>query len=291
MGRSRFKRAGEILLATFHGWSEDKAPRLAAALAYYTLFSLVPLLVLVIAIAGLVLGGDAAARVHVLEQARSLIGTQGERMLASAIDASNTAHRGLFATILGALTLVAGATGVFGELQDALDTIWEVERRPDRGVWALLRERAVSMTMVLGSAFLLLVSLLLSAALNLMLDRVGGTLATAVVIGRVVNVVVSLGIITLLFAAIFKVLPHTSVAWSDVWVGAGVTASLFVIGKELLALYLGSARIATAFGAAGSLVIVLLWVYYSAQILFFGAEFTQVWARMHGSRVGGTEGP
>jgi membrane protein len=251
-------------------------------------FSLVPLLVVVIAVAGLVLGSDATVRSQVLAQARSLVGAQGERMLSSAIDAANAGGRGVVATVLGGVTLLAGATGAFGELQDSLDTIWEVQRRRG-GLWALVRDRALSMAMVLGVAVLLLVSLLLSAALNFFLDHFGGALATAAVIGQVVNVGLSLAVIWLLFAAVFKVLPHTRVEWSDVWLGALVTALLFVVGKELLALYLGTARVVSAFGAAGSLVIVLLWVYYSAQILFFGAEFTQVWAHMHGSKMGGME--
>lgn len=288
MDRRRFDRAVELLSATFRDWNEDKAPRLAAALAFYTVFSLVPMLVLVIAVVGLVLGNDAGAREQVLAQVRTTVGPDGARLLQSAITASVSRNRGVLATVLGVLTLVAGATGVFQVLQASLDEIWEVARPKGGGLAAFVRDRLLSMTMVLGSAFLLLVSLVLSAALAFLVERFGGALAGAAIVGQVLNVVVSLVVVTLLFASVFKVLPHTNVAWHDVWVGAVATAVLFVIGKELLGLYLGSARIATAFGAAGSLVIILMWVYYSAQILFFGAEFTQVWARKRGSRLGET---
>lgn len=287
MARVTLSALGSMLKATFHDWSEDKAPRLAAGLAYYTVFSLVPLLVLVIAVAGFVLGGDAHVRAQVLGQVRGMVGAQGAQMLSSAIDAFAAGRRGLAASIFGIATLIFGATGVFSQLQDALDTIWEVEHPRTRGIWNAIKDRLLSATMILGTAFLLLVSLVLSAVLAFVVERFGGALADAVVVGQVLNITVSLVVITLLFAAIFKILPHTAVAWRDVWSGALVTAVLFVAGKELLALYLGSARVATAFGAAGSLGIILLWVYYSAQILFFGAEFTQVWARYRGSRVGG----
>lgn len=279
-----FKKLWVLLRETFKDWTDDKAPRLAAALAYYTVFSLAPLLVLAITIAGFVLGNNDPIREQVVSQVQGLAGQQAAQSVSELIDQTNKPASGIIAGILGIATLIFGATGLFGQLQDALNTIWEVKPKPNRGIMGMIKDRFLSFTMVLGISFLLLVSLVISAMLALLNNFFSGVLGDAAFLGQIINFVVSLGVITVIFALIFKVLPDADIAWNDVWVGALVTSVLFNIGKLLIGLYLGNSSAASAYGAAGSLVILLLWVYYSAQILFFGAEFTQVYARMFGSR-------
>lgn len=279
-----FKKLWVLLRETFKDWTDDKAPRLAAALAYYTVFSLAPLLVLAITIAGFVLGNNDPIREQVVSQVQGLAGQQAAQSVSEMIDQTNKPASGIIAGILGIATLIFGATGLFGQLQDALNTIWEVKPKPNRGIMGMIKDRFLSFTMVLGISFLLLVSLVISAMLALLNNFFSGVLGDAAFLGQIINFVVSLGVITVIFALIFKVLPDADIAWNDVWVGALVTSVLFNIGKLLIGLYLGNSSAASAYGAAGSLVILLLWVYYSAQILFFGAEFTQVYARMFGSR-------
>jgi membrane protein len=192
---------------------------------------------------------------------------------------------GVWATVLGVVTLLVGATGAFAQLQQTLNIIWEVTPRPDRGIWAMIKDRLLSFSMVLGIAFLLLVSLVISTALQALSGAIQGLVPDALLVGRILSFVLSFGVITLLFALIFKYLPDAEVSWGDVWVGAAVTALLFAIGKFLLGLYLGRSGAASAYGAAGALVLILLWIYYSAQILGLGAEFTQVYGRQFGSRI------
>jgi membrane protein len=275
--------AWNLLRTTFQEWNADKAPKLGAALAYYTVFSLAPLLVISLAIAAWVFGEEFARRA-LQTQLQGLLGEEGASAVQSLLTAAQQPATGTWAAILGVITLFLGATGVFGELQDSLNTIWKVNPKETSGLWDLIRQRFLSFTMVLGVGFLLLVSLVITAFLSGMIGVVsewtGGT-ATMI---QTANVVVSLITVTILFALIFKVLPDTPVAWRDVWLGAIFTAVLFTLGKQLLGLYLGRASVASAYGAAGSIVLVLLRAYYSAQILFFGAEFTHAFARLHGSK-------
>lgn len=273
-----------LLKQTYSDWSEDKAPRLGAALAYYTIFSLSPLLVVAIAIAGLVFGQEAAQG-QIVGQIRGLVGDEGAQAIQDMIRNASRPGAGIVATVIGAVTLLLGAAGVFGQLKDSLNTIWEVEPKPGRGVPGFIKERFFSFTLVLGTGFLLLVSLVISAALSAVGEYMAGLLPGGEAVWQVVNLAVSFLVITLLFALLFKYLPDVKIAWGDVWIGAAATALLFTLGRSLLGLYLGRGTIGSAYGAAGSLVIVLLWVYYSAQILFFGAEFTQVYANRYGSRV------
>ncbi len=274
-----------LLKQTFSEWSEDKAPVFAAALAYYTVFSLAPLLVIIIGILGIIYG-QGNAQDQIISQIQSLTSENVATTIQGILNAQADSGGGVLATVLGTITLLVGATGVFAQLQNALNTIWEVKPDPDKGgVMHLLLVRLLSLGMVLAIAFLLLVSLLLSTALSVLGNYFADVLPGAEFIWQIVNVLVSFAIITLLFALIFKYLPDVKIAWGDVWVGAAVTSLLFVIGKFLISWYLSRGGVASAYGAAGSLVVLLLWVYYSAQILFFGAEFTQVYAKEEGSRI------
>ena len=274
-----------LLKQTFSEWSEDKAPVFAAALAYYTVFSLAPLLVIIIGILGIIYG-QGNAQDQIISQIQSLTSENVATTIKGILDAQADSGGGVLATVLGTITLLVGATGVFAQLQNALNTIWEVKPDPDKGgVMHLIMVRLLSLGMVLAIAFLLLVSLLLSTALSVLGNYFADVLPGAEFIWQIVNVLVSFAVVTLLFALIFKYLPDVKVAWSDVWVGAAVTSLLFVIGKFLISWYLSRGGVASTYGAAGSLVVLLLWVYYSAQILFFGAEFTQVYAKEEGSRI------
>lgn len=273
-----------MLRETFTEWQEDKAPQLGASLAFYSILSLAPLVVIVLAIAGAFFG-DEAARGELVSQIRGLVGTEGGQAIEEMIAHARKPTTGILATILGTATLLFGASGVFGQLQDALNTIWDVKPKPGRGVWGFIRDRFFSFTMVLGTGFLLLVSLALSAGLAAVGRYVGGLIPGAEAIWTVVNALVSFAVIAGLFALIFKYVPDVKIQWKDVLVGAVITAAFFTIGKLGLGLYLGTQGIGSAYGAAGSLVVLVVWVYYSAQILLFGAEFTQVYARFAGSPV------
>jgi membrane protein len=273
-----------LVKQTFKEFGEDKVTRLAAALSYFTVFSLAPLLVIVIAVAGFFFG-EAAVQGRVVGQIEDLIGTQGAQMIETMIASTRDTGGGIAATAISVFLLLFGASGVFAQLQDAMNTIWEVQPKPNQGFVGVIKTRFLSFTMILGIAFLLLVSLVLSAAMSALGDLVIGLFPGANIVMAVVNILVSFLIVTLLFAMIYKILPDVEIAWSDVWLGAAVTALLFTVGKELIGLYLGRAAVGSTYGAAGSLVIILLWVFYSAQILFLGAEFTQVYANRHGSRI------
>lgn len=273
-----------LLKATFSEWSNDKVPRLGAALAYYTVFAIVPLLVIIIAMIGLVFGQEAAESA-ILDQIAGLMGEQSATALKDMIHRADQPKTGILATVIAGLTLLVGATGLFGQLQDSLNSIWGVEPKAGRGIWGMIQDRFLSLMAVFGTGFLLLVSLVLSAALSAMGKWFGGWLPAPEYVLQIVNLIVSLAVITALFAMMFKLLPDAQIAWSDVWVGAAMTAILFTIGKFLIGLYLGKSDVGSTYGAAGSLVIVLVWVYYSSQILLFGAEFTQVYANRRGSRI------
>lgn len=280
-----FKAAWVLIKETFQDWSEDKAARLAAALSYYTVFSLAPLLVLVIAITGMIIGNNHDIRQQVVTQIGGLVGQDGAQAVNTLIENSSQPSGSIPATILGFVTLIIGATGVFGQLQDALNTIWEIQPKGGGGILGMIKNRFLSFTLVLGVSFLLLVSLVISAALALMNSYFSEMLGEFGILAQAINIIISIGVITLVFAMLFRYLPDIDIPWGDVWIGALVTAILFTIGRQLISLYLGRSAPATAYGAAGSLVIILLWVYYSAQILFLGAEFTQVYSRRYGSRA------
>ncbi len=270
---------------TFRDWREDHASRLAAAISYYTLFSLAPLLVIAIAIAGMVFG-QLAAQQAVIDQVNGLMGSKGATAVQGLI--SNAARPGnsIPAFILGVIVLLSGASGVFSALQESLNVIWEVKPAPERGIWGALSQHFLSFAMVLAIGFLLLLSLIVSAAITTLSTYFRGTLPGAAgFTSQVINVAVSLGVVTLLFALIFRYVPDAVVRWRDVWIGALFTAILFTIGKTALGIYLGRSSVASVYGAAGSLAVILLWVYYSAIILFFGAEFTQVIARQAGAHI------
>jgi membrane protein len=267
---------------------DDKVPRLAAALSYYTLLSLSPLLVLTVAVVGLVFG-DQAARGQIAAQLQQVFGPEAGEAIQTMVANAKEPGSGVLGTIFGVVVLLFGASGVFGELQDSMNTIWEVAPKPGRGILGVVRDRFLSFTMVLGVAFMLLVSLVISAALS----ALGNWLSEFVGVEWLwqgVNFIVSLGMITVLFALLFKVVPDVKIRWRDVWMGAAVTAALFTIGKFLIGLYVGKAGVASPYGAAGSLVVIVVWVFYSAHILFIGAEFTQVYARALGAPIAPARG-
>ncbi len=266
-------------------WRDDYAPSMGAALAYYTTFSAAPLLLIVVSVAGLVFGQEAA-RGEIFSQLRDLIGEQGARAVEGLLRSVSKPAEGVVATVIGTVVLLIGATTVFAELQDAFDRIWRAPERGSSGVWKLLRARVLSFGMILGIGFLLMVSLVVSAGLAALGRWWAPMFGGWETLAQVGNLLISFALITAIFALIYKVMPRVSVQWRDVWVGASVTAVLFTIGKWLIGLYIGRSGITSAFGAAGSLAVLLLWVYYSAQIFLLGAEFTWVYAHSYGSRRG-----
>jgi len=278
------KNAFSLVKEAFQGWMEDGSLELGAALSYYTTFSLAPLLVIAISIASLVFG-RAAVEGRLFGEIRGLVGPESAATIQSMIASAGRRGSGTLATVVSVVVILFGASGVFGQLQTSLDRIWHVAPKPDRGVWGLLRDRFLSFGMVLGVGFLLLVSLAVSAALAALSAFATGSLPAVAPLLQAIGFVVSFAVVTALFAMIFRFLPDAKVGWRDVWVGAIATALLFTIGRTLIGLYLGRATVSSSYGAAGSLIVVLLWVYYSAQILFFGAEFTKVWAVRYGGRI------
>lgn len=267
---------------TVKEWGEDKASRLGASLAYYTIFSVGPLLLISVAIASIVFSN---AESQIVGQISSVIGPDAGKAIKQTIDNSNKGGSSIIATVVGIVTLVLGASGVFGQLQDALNTIWEVKPKPGRGMLETIRDRFLSFTMVLGTGFLLLVSLVISAVVAAFGNWLNSVLPGGALVGQAINIVLLLVVITVMFALLFKFLPDVKIAWKDVWLGAFITALLFAIGQFVLGLYFTFGNVGSAFGAAGSLVIVLVWIYYSSEILFFGAEFTQVYTNTYGSHV------
>jgi membrane protein len=279
------KEAIYVLKQAAWEWMEDQAPTLGAALAYYTVFSLAPLLIISISIAGLVFGREAAQG-QIFDQLRGLLGDESGRAMQTMVqNASAEPATGLVATLIGFATLLFGASGVFGQLQASLNTIWGVQPKPGRGVLGIIQDRVLSFGLILAVGFLLLVSLLLTAAIAFVGHRFGDMVPGMEALAQILNSIFSMAVITLLFAMIFKFLPDARIAWHDVWIGALITAALFTVGKFALGLYLGKSGVGSSYGAAGSLIVLLLWVYYSSQIVFFGAEFTQVYANRFGSRV------
>jgi membrane protein len=277
-------QVGSVLKATVVEWIDDNAARVAAALAFYTLLSMAPLVVLSISIAGFVLGEDAA-RQQLVNEVGALVGPQAGEALNAVVASAHKSDSGVISSIIGVVVLLVGASGVFGELQYALNTIWGVKAKPNRGILAMAKERLFSFSLVVGVAFVLLVSLIVSAVLSGMGRFMEDALPGGAVVWQGVNIVVSLAVVTVLFAMIYKVVPDAEIRWRDVWVGALVTAVLFSAGKYLLGLYLGTSSVASSYGAAGSVVALVVWVYYSSQLVFLGAEFTQVFARTYGCQI------
>jgi membrane protein len=287
--RERFswrpKSIYHLLRATYAEWSRDKVPRMGAALAYYTIFSLAPLLVIAIAIAGFVFGPDAV-RGRITNQIQGLVGPDSAHAVQTMIQSAHKPAHGVFATIFGIAVLLLGASGVFTEMQDALNTIWKVDTTSKTGVWNLIKGRFFSFGMVLGIGFLLLVSLLLSAALSAVATYASNFLPIPPAALHALDFSFSVLFIAGLMALIFKFLPDVRISWGDVAIGAILTSLLFTIGKFLIGLYIGHSVTMSAYGAAGSVVIILAWIYYSAQILYFGAEFTRVYSTHCGSQCG-----
>jgi len=274
---------GPLLTRTYAKWNEDHAPGLGAALAYYTVFSLAPLLLIVIAIAGLVFGQEAAQG-QIIGQIQGLVGQDSAKAIQSMIEEARKPAAGILATVIATVMLLFGATGVFAQLQESLNIIWQVKETPGEGLWKMLKDRFLSLMAVLGTGFLLLISLVISAGLSAVGATVAHVLPGPEFILQILNFLVSFAVVTLLFAMIYKLLPDTSVQWGDVWIGASITSLLFTIGKFFIGLYLGKSDVGVAYGSAGSLVVILIWVYYASQIFLFGAEFTAVYAASRGSQ-------
>jgi membrane protein len=273
----------QVVKEAFKGLSADSISIHGAALAYYTAFSIAPLLIIAIAVAGLVFGRTAQGEIY--EALEGFVGSDAAKMVETmVVSAAKKPRAGFVAGIVGLATLLLGASGVFSQLQRSLNIIWKVAPRPGVGLWNVLRLRLVSFSMVLVIAFLLLVSMFVNAALSAAGELLSGLLPGDLAFWQAVNFAISFGVVTLLFAAIFKILPDVRLAWRDVWTGATATSFLFSIGKFVIGYYLGKSGASSIYGAAGSFVLLLLWVYYSAEILFFGAEFTRAYAT-RGGRV------
>jgi membrane protein len=276
------KKTWQLVKSAAASWIDDYAPSMGAALAYYTVFSIAPLLLIVISIAGLVFGEDAA-RGEIVAQLQGLMGNDAAQAIEGLLASVNKPGKGVLSTIIGIVVLLIGATTVFGELQDALDRIWRAPTREGSGIWNLLRARLLSFGMILGVGFLLIASLVVSAALSALGKWWAPLFGGWEVLAQVVNFLISFGLVTAIFAMIYKIMPRVKIEWHDVWIGAAVTSLLFTIGKFLISVYIGKSGVASGFGAAASLVVLLIWVYYSAQIFLLGAEFTWVYAHTFGS--------
>jgi membrane protein len=273
-----------LLKTTATQWVNDKCPQLGAALAYFTVFSLAPLILILLAFFGLFFGSDHAGD-KIVEQLRYLVDPSGIKVIQDIAASASKPQSGLLATTIGIIVGLFGASGVFGQLQEALNTIWGVKAKPGAGLWAFIRARFLSFAMVAGVCFLLLISLTVESVLRGLSNYLQNLLPGGHILALILFLILDLGVVIVLFAMIFRFLPDVKIAWRDVWIGASLTAVLFVIGKFLLGLYLGSGAAGSAYGAASSLITLLLWIYYSAQILLFGAEFTQVYTHAYGSLV------
>jgi membrane protein len=266
-------------------WIQDKCPQLGAALAYFTVFSLAPLVLVLLAVFGLIFGGSDQARQKITEQLQYLIDPSGIKVIQDIATNASKPQAGILATVIGVVIALFGASGVFGQLQEALNTIWGVKPKPGGGIWGFIRTRFLSFGMVGGVCFLLLVSLTIETLLKGFSAYLKNVMPGGDAVALALFLIFDLVIVVLLFAMIFRYLPDAKIAWRDVWVGATLTAVLFALGKFILGLYLGSGAAGSAYGAASSLITLLLWIYYAAQILLFGAEFTQVYANTYGTRV------
>jgi len=282
--RARARAFAGVMTKAVTAWFDDNASSLGAALAFYTIFSVAPILIIAVAIAGYVFGADTA-QTEVLAQLQALTGDAGATAIRQLLASAQYSDKKGIAAAIGIVTLVVGATSVFGELQNALNRIWRTPPQPKSvGWWRFVRARVLSVGMVMGVGFLLLVSLLVSAALAAFGGWLGSFLPQFDIVLPIADLLVSFGMTVLLFALIYRYVPGESIPWGDVWTGATVTALLFTIGKHLIGVYLGKSSFNSAYGAAGSIIILLLWIYYSAQIFLLGAEFTRVFAYEYGSR-------
>ena len=282
---NKLKAGWELLKLTFTEWTNDNAFELSAALAFYTIFSIAPVLLIAVGVASFFLAPETATT-RIVDEMQKLVGAQGANAVRQVIESSRGFGKGLWAVSVGIVTLITGATAVFGELQSALNRIWDVEAKPDRGViMSLIVDRLRSFLIAVCVGFLLLVSLVISAVISGLQHYMNNWLPGVPWVWQTANVVTSFLVVAALFAMIYKFLPDVVISWKDVWIGAAVTALLFSAGKYLIGIYLGRTATTSAFGAAGSLVVLLFWVYYSALISFLGAEFTQVYARRYGPGI------
>ena len=280
----KLKSLYQLAKTAFGNWMADYAPSMGAALAYYTVFSLAPLLVIVIAAAALIFGQDAA-QAAIVGQASSMIGDNGARAIEGMLASAHKPKHGVIASTLGILILIVGATTVFAELETNLNRVWKVEADHGSGLWHFIRTRLLAFGMITAIVFLLIVSLAVGAGLAAWGKYWSGWFGGLETLLQAANFLVSLAVITILFAMIYKFIPRVAIRWRDVWIGALVTSLLFTLGKFLIGLYIGKTGIESSYGAAGALAVILVWVYYSAQIFLLGAEFTKVYAESHGSRI------
>lgn len=283
--KQKGKDALQILKGTFTGFVDDRALKLSAALSYYTIFSLAPLLLLMISLAGVFFGHDAIQG-HVFSEINGLIGNEAAAQVQEIIKNMELSGKTNIAVIIGAITLIIGATSVFGEIQDSINIIWRVKAKPKRGWVKLLKDRLLSSSLIVGLGFLLVVSLMVNGVLLALSDLLKSYFPEVTIfIFHVINIIVSFAVITLLFGVVFKVLPDAKIAWKHVRIGAFFTACLFLLGRLLIGIYIEKSSAGSAYGAAGSLIVILVWVYYTAAILYFGAEFTRVYAEYSGARI------
>lgn len=279
------KNGGKILKNAFSGFIDDRALKLSAALSYYTIFSLAPLLLLMISLASVFFGRDAIQG-HVFGEINGLIGNEAALQIQDIIKNLDLSGKTNVTIAIGAITLIIGATTVFAEIQDSINIIWKVKVKPKRGWVKLVKDRLLSSSLIVGLGFLLIVSLMVNGALLALNDLFKSYFPqVTIVVFHVINIVISFGVITLLFGVIFKVLPDVKIGWKDVRMGAFFTACLFMLGRYIIGLYIETTSTGSAYGAAGSLIIILVWVYYTAAILYFGAEFTRAYAEHIGAKI------
>ena len=280
------KRTLKLLTETGSEWIEDKAPQLGAAIAFYTVFSLAPLILLVMSVFTLTIHDNKVAQEKIKDQVTQFAGKSSADVVGNIVqNNASQPKKSVVATAIGVVIALFGASCVFGALQDSLNTIWAVKAKPGQGIMGYVKARFISFAMVGGVCFLLLVSLTVSSLINGFSDKINHTVPGGTALTSLINLVLNLVVITLLFAMIFKYLPDAKIAWRDVWIGAALTTVLFIVGKWGLSFYLGSGSAGSAYGAAGALITTLIWVYYTSQILLFGAEFTQVYANELGSHI------
>ncbi len=284
--KEAFKNGFKLLTGAFNGFLDDKGLKLSASLAYYTVFSLAPLLLLLISFVGLILGQDAVHNNKIFDGINGMVGNQAAKQIQDMIKSAELSGKTTSAVIIGAITLLLGATSVFAEIQDSINMIWKVKAKPKRGWLKLLKDRLLSSSLIVGLGFLLIVSLVVNGLVVALSDILTRFLPDITVIFvNIINIVVSFAVITILFGVIFKVLPDVKIGWKDVRSGALFTAVLFMIGRFLIGFYISTTGTGSTYGAAGSLIVILVWVYYTAAILYFGAEFTQVYAEHNGIKI------
>jgi len=271
-----------LVVQTYYEFLDDKALKMSAALSYYASFSLGPLLIIIVSVAGFIFG-DEAARGEIFKQINYLIGNDGAQMVETILKGASDKPTGIIATLLSLVFLLLGAIGIFVELQESLNVIWGVELKPGRGIWGFVKTRLVSFSMIVATGFLLMISLVINTAISLFSSYLSDVLEGLPELAQVFNILSSFIVIALLFALIFKYLPDVKISWRYVWLGAFITSALFTLGKFLIGLYLGNSSYSSTYGAAASLVILFIWIYYSGVILFFGAEFTQVYRKRYGA--------